>query len=159
MGSVCEYLKQGHDDLPAYVCIPNYPGWGESVRLPGPYGGFLGRRYDPFFSECDPWLDREMAQDTREAFLWFGQPTISDGTLAEGITLDRLNARQTLLQQFDDQLRRADNHARPSPASTATSSGLQPAHLREAQGRLRPRRRWTRGCATATAGRWSARAP
>lgn len=111
MGSVYEYLKQGQDDLPAYVCIPNYPGYGESVRLPGPYGGFLGRRYDPFFSECNPWLEREMAQDSRECFLWFGQPTIADGTLAEGVTPERLKARQTLLRQFDDRLHRADHDA------------------------------------------------
>jgi hypothetical protein len=111
IGSVCEYLKDPGDNLPAYVCVPNYPGYGESVRLPGPYGGFLGRRYDPIFSECHPWLEREMAQDSREAFLWFGQPTISHGTLAEGVTLDRLNARQTLLEQFDSRLHRAEKDA------------------------------------------------
>jgi hypothetical protein len=109
MGSVCAYLRKG-DDVPAYVCMPIYPGWGEGVRLPGPYAGFLGKRYDPLFSECQPWLDREVPKDSREGFLWRGQPTLADITLAQGVTLDRSNGRQTLLQQLDHQLRHMDNH-------------------------------------------------
>src|SRR3954451_22599777 len=56
MGSVCEYLREDSDDLPAYVYLPNYAGAGNAggtVRYPGPYAGFLGKRYDPLFSEFD----------------------------------------------------------------------------------------------------------
>src|SRR5262249_10711109 len=44
MGSVCEYLKQGDERIPAYVCLPNYLGWGDVSRRPGIYAGFLGQR-------------------------------------------------------------------------------------------------------------------
>src|SRR6516162_6145822 len=57
MGSVCEYLRNDKDDLPAYVYLPNYAGAGNAggvVRYPGPYAGFLGKRFDPLFSEFNP---------------------------------------------------------------------------------------------------------
>ena len=63
MGSVCEYLKASGgrqsavDDLPAYVYLPCYLGWGQAIRRPGPYAGFLGQRYDPLFTECQPHAD------------------------------------------------------------------------------------------------------
>src|SRR5436305_4984463 len=44
MGSVCEYLRTGQRDLPDYVYLPCYLGWGQAIRRPGPYGGFLGQR-------------------------------------------------------------------------------------------------------------------
>jgi hypothetical protein len=108
MGAVCEYLRPGDEALPGYVYLPDYPGWGEFTRHPGPYAGFLGKRYDPLFSECRPWLDKEVRLESREGFVWRGEPTIADVVPAPGITLDRLNARQTLLEQFDAQLRRAE---------------------------------------------------
>ena len=59
IGAICQYLKLGPRDMPGAVCLPCYPGWGESVnypgiRRPGPYGGFLGNQYDPLFSVCSP---------------------------------------------------------------------------------------------------------
>jgi hypothetical protein len=108
MGAVCEYLQEHNDALPGYVYLPNYPGWGEFTRHPGPYAGFLGKRYDPVFSECQPWLDQSVRLESREGFIWHGEPTLADVTPAAGITLDRLNTRQTLLGQLDTQLRQAD---------------------------------------------------
>src|SRR5688572_475930 len=60
MGSVCEYLRNERDDLPAYLYLPNYAGAGNAggtVRYPGPYAGFLGKRYDPLFSEFNKELN------------------------------------------------------------------------------------------------------
>src|SRR5437773_967158 len=40
MGSVCEYLRDPRQDLPAYIYLPNYAGAGNpggTVRYPGPY--------------------------------------------------------------------------------------------------------------------------
>jgi hypothetical protein len=108
MGAVCEYLRTGDDTLPGYVYLPNYPGWGEFTRHPGPYAGFLGKRYDPLFSECQPWLDRGVRLESREGFIWRGEPTLGAAAAARGITLDRLNTRQSLLGQLDAQLRRAE---------------------------------------------------
>ena len=54
IGAICQYLGLGPRDVPGAVCMPCYPGWGEGIRRPGPYGGYLGKQYDPFFSFCNP---------------------------------------------------------------------------------------------------------
>jgi hypothetical protein len=110
MGSVCEYLRNGRGDLPDYFYLPNYLGWGNAIRRPGPYAGFLGKRFDPLFTECLPHIDagaretvvKPQPQPVR------GSPFIPDAMLADDITVDRLNARRSLLQQLDERLRRGD---------------------------------------------------
>ena len=112
MGSVCAYLKAQHapeDELPAYVCLPNHLGWGEAGRRPGIYGGFLGQRYDPLCSECDPHYDAGVERRDRGLPAPLrGRPVLPHATLPEGITLDRLDRRQNLLQQLDAQARRLE---------------------------------------------------
>src|SRR5207244_367351 len=54
MGAVCEYLKPPHLDLPHYAALPTSLGWGFALKRPGPWGGFLGKRYDPLCSEVKP---------------------------------------------------------------------------------------------------------
>src|SRR5262249_55489996 len=88
----------------AYVYLPCYLGWGTAIRYPGPYAGFLGKRYDPFFTECQPYIENP-PEDKFKPQVLRGEPRIPNGVLADGITLDRLNARQSLIQQFDEQLR------------------------------------------------------
>jgi hypothetical protein len=110
MGSVCEYLRRDPRDLPAYVYMPCYLGWGQAIRRPGPYAGFLGQRYDPLYTECTPYKDAGTPA-VRPGYpqVVRGEPRLPQDTLAEGITLDRLNTRRSLLQQFDRQLRRAES--------------------------------------------------
>jgi hypothetical protein len=116
MGSVCEYLRKGPSDLPAYVYMPCYLGWGQSIRRPGPYGGFLGKRYDPLFTECDPHIDKDAPPEKpRYPQVLRGEPRLPDSILPPDITIDRLNARRSLLHQFDAQLRRTE--AQPSLGS------------------------------------------
>jgi hypothetical protein len=103
MGAVCEYLKEEGSDLPAYVYMPCYLGWGTAIRYPGPYAGFLGKRYDPFFTECSPYVDHP-PEKQHEPQPLRGEPRIPHSVLGGGITLDRLNTRQSLIQQFDEQL-------------------------------------------------------
>jgi hypothetical protein len=107
MGAVCEYLKKDGGEFPAYVYMPCYLGWGTAIRYPGPYAGFLGKRYDPFFTECAPYIDHPPEKQFEPQVLR-GEPRIPNSVLAEGITLDRLSARQGLIEQFDDQLRQLD---------------------------------------------------
>jgi hypothetical protein len=97
MGSVCEYLNREGGEFPAYVYLPCYLGWGTAIRYPGPYAGFLGKRYDPFFTECQPYIDHP-PEDKFKPQVLRGEPRIPNGVLADGITLDRLNARQGLIQ-------------------------------------------------------------
>src|SRR5438552_17682193 len=92
MGSVCEYLRAGKGDLPAYVYMPCYLGWGQAFRRPGPYAGFLGQRYDPLFTECSPYKDPG-APAGRPGYpqVVHGEPRLPQSTLGDGLTVDRLN--------------------------------------------------------------------
>lgn len=108
MGSVCESLRSPTKELPDYVYLPNYAGAGNAggtVRYPGPYAGFLGKRYDPLFSEFDKLKHRTLGKMK----VLDGEPFLSRNTrLADGITLDSLEKRESLLQQFNRNQRRVE---------------------------------------------------
>lgn len=121
IGSVVEYLTQNSPTephsaskpagLPSYVVLPNSLGKIQtySVRLkrPGEYGGWLGRGYDPVTTSIEKKDDKDNPyfRSCTDDELTFQ----IDGLLApEAMTLDRLNRRQTLLGQFDQQLRQID---------------------------------------------------
>jgi hypothetical protein len=104
MGSVCEYLKKGDTDFPAYVFMPCWLGWGQAFRRGGPYAGFLGKRYDPLTTECLPFADKGANPAPGSPALVRGTPLLPDSTLPAELTIDRLNTRRGLLQQLDDQL-------------------------------------------------------
>lgn len=120
MGSVCEYLRQTAnrrqihaDDMPAYVCLPNHLGWGEAGRRPGIYSGFLGQRYDPLSAECEPRYDPGVnIKDRGRPAILRGEPMVPNGRLQEGMTLDRLDNRRSLLGQVDAEVRRMEAQAR-----------------------------------------------
>jgi hypothetical protein len=106
MGAICEYLKPPDADLPHYVALPSYLGWGFALKRPGPQGGFLGKRFDPLCSECKPAIDPKPPAGRRP--MWLGTPYLAGTALGPDLTIDRLDDRRTLLQQIDDQHRRAD---------------------------------------------------
>lgn len=136
MGSVCEFLKeQGHFrkekprpeplasagsgsarpsgvaavDFPAYVYMPCWLGWGQAYRRGGPYGGFLGQKYDALTTVCEPYWDgigHEPAQGRPQIVR--GQPLLPNSVLQEGITIDRLSQRRSLLSQLDEEVRRVE---------------------------------------------------
>jgi hypothetical protein len=106
MGAVCESLKPPDIDLPHYVALPSYLGWGFALRRPGPAGGFLGKRHDPLCSECKPAIDPKPPAGRRP--MWLGTPYLADTAAGPDMTIDRLDGRRSLLQQLDDQRRRAD---------------------------------------------------
>jgi hypothetical protein len=116
MGSVCEYLKDPHTDMPAYVYMPCWLGWGQVFRRAGPYSGFLGKRFDGLTSECLPSGDKD-APVPRAGYprVVRGEPYLPNSILAGELTIDRLNHRRDLLQQVDDQLRRVE--MQPAPGS------------------------------------------
>ena len=58
MGSVCAYLDRDRQkQLPTYAYLPCPLGWGENRKKAGPHGGFLGRQYDAFSTECTAAVD------------------------------------------------------------------------------------------------------
>jgi hypothetical protein len=103
MGAVCEYLKPAGEEMPHYVGVPNYLGWGWSLKRPGPWGGFLGKRYDPLCAEYKPALDAKPGPGRRP--MWLGTPYLADSTFGPDMTLDRLDKRKSLLEQLDEQQR------------------------------------------------------
>jgi len=110
MGSVCEYLNRGQGDFPAYVYLPCWLGWGQVFRRAGPYAGFLGKRFDPLITECAPYGDKEAPPTSPgQPRVVRGEPFLPNSVLTGDFTIDRLNMRRTLVQQVDDQLRRAES--------------------------------------------------
>src|ERR1019366_10126188 len=99
MGSVCEHLRVHSADrrvreseLPDYIYMPCYLGWGQAIRRPGPYAGFLGQRYDALYTEVMPHRAPTSAVPAPgRPVTVFGEPRLPESTLVEGITIDRLN--------------------------------------------------------------------
>jgi Protein of unknown function (DUF1501) len=114
MGSVCEYLNR-HAELPAYVYMPCWLGWGQAFRRGGPYAGFLGQRYDPLTTECQPHGDPGVNPSQGHPATVRGTPLLPDSALGPELTIDRLDGRRGLLQQLDARMRRAE--ADPAPAA------------------------------------------
>src|SRR5262249_16639104 len=93
MGSVCEYLNtnRGPGHLPAYVSMPCWLGWGQVFRRAGPYAGFLGKRYDPLITECQPYGDKDApAPVPGRPRIVRGQPYLPNSVLDADLTIDRL---------------------------------------------------------------------
>jgi hypothetical protein len=151
MGSVCLYHEQSilgrkPDELPRYVYLPCPLGWGEARRKPGPWGGFLGQRYDPLCTECTAYTDRPMKKSD-DLQVVRGEPIFKDIALPGDMTLDRLSGRRSLVQQFDDQLRHTEQQGfaekRKLAFNLLTSArvreafdlGQEPERLRERYGR------------------------
>jgi hypothetical protein len=100
--SVCQYFGVGSStDLPGYVMLPAFPGYSQGLRRAGPYGGYLGPRYDPVFSTCEPeWGQKVGAGDFyNEKLVPRGEPRLP--RLDGGLTLDALNTRRSLVEQLD----------------------------------------------------------
>jgi hypothetical protein len=114
MGSVVEYLdrRSGRRGFPSYVYLPNRLGHIQGYDRSGQYAGWLGRSYNalateirkrgpgdnPYFRPCsDSELDFRIA-----------------GLAGGGLTLDRLDGRRRLVEQFDHERRKLDSSAERS---------------------------------------------
>jgi hypothetical protein len=105
MGSVCAYLeRERQKELPTYAYLPCPLGWGEVRKKAGPHGGFLGRRYDAFSTECTAYVDNP-PDDIWKPQVVRGEPTLQDMKLPDGLTLDRLKDRRRLVDLFDEEFR------------------------------------------------------
>src|SRR5438270_11279016 len=93
IGAVCQYLGMGPPNLPGAVCMPCYPGWGEGIRRPGPYGGYLGSQFDPLFSVCDPTFERKPKVPHYDPVPPMGHPTVPSLNALPGMTTVRLDHR------------------------------------------------------------------
>ena len=107
MGSVCQYLDVGRRDVPRYVLMPAFPGYGQALRRAGPYGGYLGSGYDPLFTVCDPTWKRKGKGDY-DPVTPYGRPVLPSLDQLPDVTADRLDRRRSLLAQFDARLNELD---------------------------------------------------
>jgi hypothetical protein len=122
IGSVCQYLKMGRPDLPCQVYLPAHPGYSQGLRRAGAYGGYLGHQNDPLFSVCDPRFDREFDQ-TKEFYnpiAPFGAPRLPSLDDAAGVTVERLQRRQGLLEAVDQAMVQLERNR-----DTETMNGFQ----------------------------------
>jgi hypothetical protein len=108
MGSVCEFLNRD-TNLPAYVYMPCWLGWGQVFRRGGPYAGFLGKRFDALTSECSPYGDNDGKKASPgHPKLVRGVPFLPNSSLGDELTVDRMNHRRGLLSQIDEQVKRVE---------------------------------------------------
>lgn len=112
MGSVVEYVDQQRAGLtapmPSYLVVPNSLGTLEDkgqYKRPGEYGGWLGQRYNGLTTKINKRSheDNPYWRDCTDEELTYDVPDLKSP--AE-ITLDRLDRRRSLLQQFDTARRR-----------------------------------------------------
>jgi hypothetical protein len=115
MGSVCEFLRGDRGDLPDYVYMPCWLGWGQAFRRAGPYAGFLGQRYNGLTTECKPYADPGEKPVPGKPSTVRGKPLLPNTEFDADLTLDRLNKRRTLLEQFDDKVKAAESRRVSTP--------------------------------------------
>lgn len=108
IASVCQYHGVGRRrDLPSYVVLPAFPGYSQGLRRAGPYGGYLGSAYDPVFATCDPKFHGKLDNNAdfyNADLVPMGDPRLPD--LSQGMTIDALDRRRSLLTQIDQQARK-----------------------------------------------------
>ncbi len=120
IGSIVEYVdqqKQGlTSSLPSYMVLPNSLGRlqeaGQYPR-PGEHAGWLGRRYNPLTTQIDKksLTDNPYWRDCTEDELNF---QLAGMQLREGLTLDRFQQRNSLLDEFNVERRRIDQAGTPT---------------------------------------------
>ncbi len=167
IGSVVDYVDRHRaagavPDLPQNIGLP----WllnskSDIVPLAGPYAAFLGQAHDPFWpvysgqgTKVGPKLSDAQTKDVLDPYAGLtpeGRFLVSEtARLPESLTLDRLNRRRSLLEQFDDTRRRHDRDSRTqaydrhqqmafslltsSKLHAALDIGREPAGLRDRYG-------------------------
>jgi hypothetical protein len=127
IGSVVDFLERGkrgtENRIPANVGLP----WPMSTRRTGevaragPYAAFLGSAYNPVWTEFRGEATKKWVKTLQEQKFDGGEPymgitpesrfELATATeLPAEVTVDRLNTRRTLLQQFDDARRDLDQN-------------------------------------------------
>lgn len=121
-GSVVDYLDErtpagATRDMPGFVYLPNRLGhiqtYSSRLDRPGQYAGWLGRGYDPLATRIGKRDDKDNPyyRVCTEEELDF---RIQGLALGEGLSLDRLQGRRSLVDQFDRA--RRDNDGNRSEA-------------------------------------------
>ena len=110
MNAMVEHLAREHrSTAPASVWMPCVPGWGQKIVRPGPFAGWLGRKWDPLVTDVE-------LQDTYEPKNFYdvrrqaaGRILVPGTQLPAEVTLDRFNTRRSLAEQLQIQTDRVGN--------------------------------------------------
>jgi hypothetical protein len=126
-GSVIDYLAGRENpgaptpEIPRNLCLPfRFSSRCAQFTRGGPYGGFLGRAFDPVCTEFDGKVTGRVGRWTGGAMADVAEPYLGvapegrfvaaqSAQLAEGVTLDRLDTRRSLLSQFDQARQELDS--------------------------------------------------
>jgi len=117
IGSVVSYLNQAANAkkaVPDNIALPwqfSSRRTGEVYRA-GPYAAWLGGAYNPHYASFDGSITGKMTKVLREDTIEFDEPYVGIGPdckftlgaaskLATDLTIDRLNERRSLMEQFD----------------------------------------------------------
>jgi len=100
IASVVRSLETAPEAVPPYVILPAYPGYSQALRRAGPYGGYLGSRYDPLFTVWNKQFEGKGA--FYEPTQALGVPVLPSLDELPEITVDRLDRRKSLLAQIDE---------------------------------------------------------
>jgi uncharacterized protein (DUF1501 family) len=165
-GCVLDYLEDNDSSLPRVRGGRGLPAVPRTIHLPwlqstrsaphqraGYFGGFLGPRYNPVVAEFNGQTTGTATyrpDDPHGGIAPGARFEIAHTALAADLTLDRLNRRVSLMDQFDRQLRHLDeaasvaslNRSRQLALSVTTSPrlrhaldlGREPLRLRERYG-------------------------
>jgi hypothetical protein len=153
IGSVLEYLDQQQAGarprpIPGYVYLPNRLGHIQGYDRSGQYAGWLGRAYNALATsirKSGP-KDNPYFRDCTDAEVDFRIAGLAD---SPDLTLDRLDRRRSLLEQFESQRRgalegdglhcrfrqQALNLIASKTIRTALDIRQEPARLRDRYGR------------------------
>jgi uncharacterized protein (DUF1501 family) len=122
-GSVLDYLEDqsgvsGPPEVPRNIGLPfRFTTYGQLFRRAGPYATFLGHGYDPVWTEFDgkatkkvgrvSFFDALKSVDVEDPYLGITPESrlrvSQHAQLRPEMTLDRLDARRSLLEQLDEQ--------------------------------------------------------
>ncbi|MCH8828079.1 MAG: DUF1501 domain-containing protein [Planctomycetes bacterium] len=103
IGSVMQFVGLAARDVPSYVWMPTHPGHSQSKKRAGPYGGFLGRQYDPLFTTYEPKFKGSTAGRSVHVNppVPLADPQLPALDRLPEITLNRLDRRRSLLMQME----------------------------------------------------------
>ena len=107
MMSVARHFGLGRNDVPPYVIMPASPGFSQGLRRAGPYGGYLGTSHDPLITVWDRKFQGK--GEFYKPVPALGEPVLPSLEELPAVTASRLDRRRSLLEQFDDKLRRIDH--------------------------------------------------
>jgi hypothetical protein len=149
-GSVISYLDQqdkGRQAFPRYIYLPRQLGHFAGYDINGQYAGWLGKAFNPMATNIRKRAhdDNPFFRDCTDEELNFRLAGLAP---RPEITLDRLDGRQTLLEQLDHERRRLErtrrvrefDHVRRQAMDLLTSPDIAQAFdIRKEQDGLRDR--------------------